>query len=156
MAKKKTESKGEPRPSAKAVMQERPCDECAVEGRGTTSGPCSSCSPEHDKFVAFPKDKKPVQVNLDGEPVKEDLIEDEETVVAHYRFFRHGSFYLKIKDESLEKLLTKKKKETDIDFAERILSTVQKRVKISTEHPVGKMEYDEAWKQIFIRLKTSL
>ena len=96
--------------------------------------------------------KKPVQVDLEGEPVKVKIIEDEETVIAHFRFFRHGSFYLRIKDEALEKLLTQKKKESDEDFQDRVLSTVQKRVKISTDFPVGREEYDAAWTKIFDRL----
>ena len=98
-------------------------------------------------------DKKPTQLDLEGKPLPEPEVEDDdETEVREFTIYRSNGLVFRIGTEALGKALEMKKKEGVNDRKDRIKLLVQNRSKVNSGKPLDPDRWDAGTKAIYERI----
>ena len=98
-------------------------------------------------------DKKPTQLDLEGKPLPEPAVEDDdETEVREFTIYRSNGLVFRIGTEALGKALEMKKKEGVNDRKDRIKLLVQNRSKVNSGKPLDPDRWDAGTKAIYERI----
>jgi len=99
-------------------------------------------------------DKKPTQLDLEGKPLPEpDVEDDDETEVREFTIYRSNGLVFRMGTEALGKALDLKKKESVNDRKDRMKLLVQNRSKvISGNKPLDPNRWDAGTRAIYERI----
>lgn len=106
-----------------------------------------------DLVQAIKGDKKPTQLDLEGKPLPEpDVEDDDETEVREFTIYRSNGLVFRIGTEALGKALEMKKKEGVNDRKDRIKLLVQNRSKVNSGKPLDPDRWDAGTRAIYERI----
>lgn len=107
-----------------------------------------------DAVQAIKGDRRPTQLDLEGNPLPEpDVEDDDETEVREFTIYRSNGLVFRIGTETLGKALELKKKESVNDRKDRIKLLVQNRSKvISGNKPLDPDRWDAGTRAIYERI----
>jgi hypothetical protein len=106
-----------------------------------------------DAVQAIKGDRRPTQLDLEGKPLPEpDVEDDDETEVREFTIYRSNGLVFRIGTETLGKALELKKKDSIEDRKNRIKLLVQNRSKVISGNPLEPNRWDAGTRAIYERI----